>query len=325
MHEASPSVAMIAPPGTEFLRLAEGLRSRRFTVFDAPASPPAAADLVLACFAPLDRDDYGRLLPWLAAAPVVVALKSQPSETVELELLRYGVQEVVTLGDPSVCDAVCMALLRSLQRHRFQQSRAAPPQAEVHAQGVVDMFPMAVIIADAQGVVRLSNARGRALLATKEALFVDPLGRIRLVDRTQDARLYQTIRMVQEGSDVDCALAAPRREDGVPLSVLVVPVGRGAGGAPRGVTLFISDPDAPPVIHPETLEGLYGLTLAEARLVIALVSGQTLDGVAAATGTSPNTLKNHLKSVFRKTGATRQAELMKLVLSGPAIFRRAAR
>lgn len=324
MHETSPSVAIIAPPQAEFLRLAEDLRLRRFTVIEAPSTPPVSADLVLACFAPLRHEDYGCLSPWLTAAPLVVALNSPPAQTVELELLRRGVQEVVTLGDPPEPDAVCLALLRSLQRHRFQQSRATPPQVEVHAQGVVDMFPMAVIIADAQGAVRLSNARGRALLADRQALFVDPLGRVRLIDRAQDARLYQTIRAVQEGSDVDCALAAPRREDGVQLSILVVPVGRGTGGASRGVTLFVSDPDTPPAIHPETLEGLYGLTVAEARLVIGLVSGQTLDGVAETTGTSPNTLKNHLKSVFRKTGATRQAELMKLVLSGPAIFRRTA-
>ncbi len=324
MPETSPTVAMIAPSGAEFLPLAEGLRLRRFTVVEAPAAPPADADVVLACFSPLDRGDYGRLSPWLGAAPVVVALKTQPSEAVELDLLRHGVQEVVSVGDPLACDPVCMALLRSLQRHRFQQSRQVRPEVEVQAQGVVDMFPMAVLIADAQGVVRLGNAQGRALLARRDALFVDPLGRVRLADRTQDARLYHTIRAVQEGRDVDCALAAPRREDGVPLSVLVVPVGSGTGGAARGVTLFVSDPDAPPAIHPETLAGLYGFTLAEARLVIALVSGQTLEAVSAATGSSPNTLKNHLKAVFRKTGATRQAELMKLVLSGPAIFRRSA-
>ena len=90
----------------------------------------------------------------------------------------------------------------------------------------------------------------------------------------------------------------------------------------RGVSLFVSDPDTALLIQPETLEGLYGLTVAEAKLVIALVSGQTLDAIAAATGTSPNTLKNQLKAVFRKTNTSRQAELMKLVLSGPAIFRR---
>lgn len=321
MTETSPIVAMIAPRGAEFLPLVEHLRSRSFIVLDAPASPPTAADVVLACFAPFDRAAHGRLMPWLAVSPVVVALKSQPSEALELDLLRQGVQEVVAIGDPPVGDSVCMALRRSVQRHRFQQSRARP-EAEVQAEGVVEMFPMAVLIADADGVVRLGNSRGRALLTARQALFLDPLGRVRLSDRAQDTRLYQTIRGVQEGNDVDCALAAPRQEDGVPLSVLVVPVGSGTGGAARGVTLFVSDPEAPPAIHPETLEGLYGLTVAEARLVIALVLGQTLDAVATTTGTSPNTLKNHLKAVFRKTGATRQAELMKLVLTGPAIFRR---
>lgn len=324
MHGTSPNVAMIASPTAEFRALAEGLRSRGFLLSDAPPAPPVEADVVLACLDSADSENYARLSPWFAVAPVVVALKSRPSEAVELDLLRRGVQEVVALDGLPPCDAVGLALRRSLQRHRFQQSRIAPPEATVHAQGVIEMFPMAVIIADAKGTARLVNARARALLAARQAMFLDPLGRVRLIDRAQDARLYQTIRAEQEGADTDCALAAPRREDGVPLSVLVVPVGRGEGGLARGVMLFVSDPDAPTTIHPETLEGLYGLTSAEARLVISLVSGQTLDAVAASTGISPNTLKNQLKSVFRKTGATRQAELMKLVLSGPAIFRRSA-
>ncbi len=324
MLEASPTIALISPPGPDFGPLAEGLRSHNFTVLDDPDRDAASrADVLLACFAPLDPSVMTRLSPWLGTpSPLVVAARTPPSEAFEFELLRHGVQEVVTVDGPQPYEPVCKAILRSLHRHRYHQTQSDRPETAVQAQGVVDMFPMAVMIADGAGVLRLVNARARPLLDAREALYRDPLGRVRLTDRAQDARLYQTIRAVQEGHDVDCALAAPRNSDGVCLSVLVVPVGKGAGGAPRGVSLFVSDPDTALLIQPETLEGLYGLTVAEAKLVIALVSGQTLDAIAAATGTSPNTLKNQLKAVFRKTNTSRQAELMKLVLSGPAIFRR---
>lgn len=328
MHETSPSVAMVSPVSREFRPLLDELRARNFHVFPLPElhQPPVSADVFLGWFAPLDRDAIASLSPWLVAdgSPVVVAARTPPSQTVELELLRQGVEEVVAVGDGFACEPLCAAILRSVQRHRYRKAQAQRPldAAASQAQAVIDLFPVAVVIAHEDGKVRLSNGRARELLAEHQALYLDPLGRVRLTHRQGDADLYATIHALQSGTDIDCALSAPRRDDGTPLSVLVVPVGSGANGQARGVTLFISDPEQALAILPETLEGLYGFTVAEARLVIALVSGHTLDMVAISTGTSPNTLRNHLKAVFRKTGTNRQAELMKRILTGPAVFRR---
>ncbi len=327
MAEASPSVAMVSPVSFEFRPLVDELRARNFHVFPAPdPHPSVTADVFLGWFSPLDDGVIASLSPWLVAdgSPVVVAAKSPPSQTIELELLRQGVEEVVAVGDGFACEPLCAAILRSMHRHHYRKAQAQRPvdAAASQAQAMIDLFPVAVVIANGDGTVRIANRRARDLLGEHQALYLDPLNRIRLTHRQGDSDLYATIHALQSGADIDCALAAPRRDGGTPLSVLVVPVGSGINGQTRGVTLFISDPEQLLAIQPETLEGLYGFTVAEAKLVIALVSGHTLDAVAASTGTSPNTLRNQLKAIFRKTGTNRQAELMKRVLTGPAVFRR---
>ncbi|MEO5807297.1 helix-turn-helix transcriptional regulator [Devosia sp.] len=71
-------------------------------------------------------------------------------------------------------------------------------------------------------------------------------------------------------------------------------------------------PDAPLT---EMLNGLFDLTPAEARLAKALASGSTKSDFAAGAGISTETVKTQLKSVFEKTGVSRQADLVRLLAS----------
>jgi len=65
---------------------------------------------------------------------------------------------------------------------------------------------------------------------------------------------------------------------------------------------------------PTALERLYGLSPAEGRLTARLAAGQTLQEIAADLGTSVETARHHLKSVFLKTDTSRQAELVGRIL-----------
>ena len=62
------------------------------------------------------------------------------------------------------------------------------------------------------------------------------------------------------------------------------------------------------------LQNRFGLTRAEARLVIHLVTGTSLKSSAKALGVGYETVRRHVKSVFRKTGTHRQSELVLTVL-----------
>jgi DNA-binding CsgD family transcriptional regulator len=58
------------------------------------------------------------------------------------------------------------------------------------------------------------------------------------------------------------------------------------------------------------LENRFGLTPAQARLVVHLVAGHSLRCSAEALGISYQTARGHLRAVFEKTGTHRQAELV---------------
>ena len=70
------------------------------------------------------------------------------------------------------------------------------------------------------------------------------------------------------------------------------------------------------------LKNRFGLTPAEARVVLRLVAGDSLRSAAKALGIKYETVRTHLKSVFQKTGTRRQAELVIVVIRAMSEGRR---
>lgn len=58
---------------------------------------------------------------------------------------------------------------------------------------------------------------------------------------------------------------------------------------------------------------LFGLTPAEARLAFVMAGGANAKEAARALGITPNTARTHIKRIFEKTGARRQADLPRLL------------
>lgn len=69
----------------------------------------------------------------------------------------------------------------------------------------------------------------------------------------------------------------------------------------------------PNLVSSGWLMDAYGLTQAEARVALAAASGSTIAETARRLDISVNTVKTHLRRVFHKTGASRQADLARLV------------
>ena len=59
----------------------------------------------------------------------------------------------------------------------------------------------------------------------------------------------------------------------------------------------------------------FGLTPAEARLVLRLVAGETLRSAAVKLSISYETARTSLKKIFGKTRTCRQAELVIVILT----------
>ena len=63
---------------------------------------------------------------------------------------------------------------------------------------------------------------------------------------------------------------------------------------------------------------LFGFTPTEAQLSLLLADGLSLDEASEALGMSRNTARTHLRSIFSKTGVSRQTLLVRLILKSVA-------
>jgi DNA-binding CsgD family transcriptional regulator len=95
----------------------------------------------------------------------------------------------------------------------------------------------------------------------------------------------------------------------------IVPINRSARDIfARSYALLSLTPVAAKAAPPaELIRVLFDLTASEARVARGLAGGDTLDDIAAESGTAISTVRSHLKAVMEKTGCSRQAELVALM------------
>jgi DNA-binding CsgD family transcriptional regulator len=88
---------------------------------------------------------------------------------------------------------------------------------------------------------------------------------------------------------------------------------RSEGGGSAVAAVFVQRAAIGAHCPPETIAELYNLTPCEVRVLLAIVEVGGVPETAQALGVAEATVKTHLHRVFSKTGATRQADLVKLV------------
>jgi DNA-binding CsgD family transcriptional regulator len=77
--------------------------------------------------------------------------------------------------------------------------------------------------------------------------------------------------------------------------------------------VVLIDLEQTPQPNPATLQKMFGLSPAEAKLAVLIAKGETLTCVAQACKVSMATARTQLASVFQKTRTHRQAELVALL------------
>lgn len=99
------------------------------------------------------------------------------------------------------------------------------------------------------------------------------------------------------------------------LSIDIVPMPRDFQSVLSGVTALLTIQDVSPTPHAigDDVRARYSLTAREFEIARHLVTGRRLADAATAMGVSVATARQHLKSIFSKTGTHRQAELVALL------------
>ncbi len=207
----------------------------------------------------------------------------------------------------------------------IRQRLAGPAIARAVALDALERSGTATLVASGDGRLLYANRRAEELLRTGDVVLV-VVGRLTARDHEAAARLSALIRTSAAtaggvGSSSGGALSIARGER-LPLTVLVAPFrpARDGFGAPLPAAIvFLRDPESP---NPRNLalQGLFGLTAAEATLAAGLADGKGVEGLAMQLGISLNTARTHLKNIFAKTGTNRHAQLVALILGSVAVL-----
>ncbi len=184
----------------------------------------------------------------------------------------------------------------------------------------LDGLSAAMCAVDALGRIVHANAACHILLDARD--FLSVIGG-RLV--ASDAEIDRTLReLFAAAGSGDAAvgtqgIALPlRAKDGSHYAAHVLPLTSGArrlAGMARSATaaLFICKVAAEIRSPREVIARAYHLTPGELRVLLAIVDVGGVPESAAALGIAESTVKTHLGNLFVKTGARRQADLVKIV------------
>ena len=208
------------------------------------------------------------------------------------------------------------AALDRLRPHLNRAGQLAARLGLGHARAIVetlDRIGLAAAAIDRSGRVRFANA----LLEARPAMFgPTAFGGSAIAQRVADERFRAGLaRVGRDAAQSTISLPVAAAGEKPPLIVHLVPIcGHArdifAGGHVLMVAVKVERRGRP---RPETLDGLFDLTKAEAKLAVELMNGGTLPDIAARTGRSHHTLRAQLRSVLAKTGVHRQAELLQLL------------
>jgi DNA-binding CsgD family transcriptional regulator/PAS domain-containing protein len=189
---------------------------------------------------------------------------------------------------------------------------------------VVQASDVPMVVVDEGGRVRFVNASAERLVRQKRGLSIHG-GRVAARPGEPARRLDQLIFAAtrSDAARAAGAMSLPATEGGQPLALKVQPLGLGAFPVLGRIGLAgvsVTDPEAELRAPEDELRAIFALTQAEARLAAAVFDGLSLPEAAERFGVSVNTVRFQLARVFDKTGVTRQAELVKLMmrLAGPA-------
>lgn len=209
-------------------------------------------------------------------------------------------------------------LQRSLQLHARLQS------ANNMASGLavlLDRVPMGVILLDAKGDVVHANTRAGQILRTG------------LLLRTENRRLTAT--SPRNNQPLQRLINAALTRQGLAADITLRLGNGGHPGLHAQVTPMQTSESSDPLIpagvraavwigtsepgnlSPSSLAQLYDLSPAEAELLARLVEGRSLNEIADLRQVSIYTARTQLKTIMNKLNISRQADLVRLVMSGP--------
>lgn len=209
-------------------------------------------------------------------------------------------------------------LLPHLRRALTVQVKIDPAAASP-AELALERLAIPVMVVARNAAVLLANPAAERLAMTHRALRIRH-GRLCLSDGEKQRRLEELLCHAAVGfthlhpgaPTVFCC--GDSAYDGLICSVVPLRPSDNVTN-PNAVAMLLFRTTLHDSVSETDLRTVYGLTPAEAELAAALIRGNTLEEIAHERQVSINTVRTQLKNILRKTDTSRQADLIRVLLS----------
>ncbi len=209
---------------------------------------------------------------------------------------------------------LCPHIGRALAMGRRLENLERRHQAVVSA---LDRLSHAIVVVDRRCRLIEANRAALAVVERRDGLLLGRGDVVAAWTRDDGDELQRLVGQAVAGQGGG-AMAVRRRDGEAPYHVLVGPAHGRLTRRVDGAALFIGDPAAAKPEAGPVLARLFGLTPAEARVLMLLAEGASPEEIAATADVSINTVRSQIKALRSKTGATRISELVRLAVDSPA-------
>jgi DNA-binding CsgD family transcriptional regulator len=220
---------------------------------------------------------------------------------------------------------LCELLLPHLQRAlMFHKEYVKVESERALYEASMDQLGLGTIILDEDGKLIKSNRIATTILNERDGISAEE-HKLMFSNRDNDTILHQAIERCRallafKDNQLVEALRVQRPSGRADLGILIKSVNTSVSGTDNNfiqgcpsIAIFISDPEQQTATGADILRQLYGLTNAEANLALLILEGMSVEEAADHQGVSKNTVKTHLKSLYAKTGVSKQTRLVRLL------------
>ena len=227
-----------------------------------------------------------------------------------------------SLEDKALCRVLLPHLKRSIRLHAKLDYLECDRQLFA---GAVNRMLLGMISLAPDGSILELNQEAQRILAEKDGI-ARTGNTVNLSSSQENRELQRLIRqalsiggVAEGGPTLVEAMSVTRPSGRSKLGIVVraIPLGPFSESKQRpAAAIFLRDPESSGMQpSQEVVRRLFGLTRMEAALALLLAEGLTLDEAAEQLNVMRNTARTHLRSIFCKTGVTRQTMLVRLLLN----------
>lgn len=187
---------------------------------------------------------------------------------------------------------------------------------------VLNRLPIALIIVDPTGKIIEYNPQAKKIIEQNDGIH-SANGYLTTSCLETQEKLRNAISGLAKkaySTDDNLALLLPisAANDNSVMAFLSPVKGTRNTNGQSNVSIFLAWPKSQPYFVPEAIKELYALTPVETEITSLLVRGFSIQEIANERDVSEHTIRSQVKSILHKTHTSRQAELIKLVLTGPS-------